>query len=659
MTLYGYGKILDVDLSTEEIVRRDVDPAFAREYIGGMGFSCKILYDEVGPDVDPFDPGNLLIFANGPLTGTIAPCSGRTEVTTKSPLTGSIGTGNTGGMWGTRLKHAGFDVIVIRNKANIPVYLWIDDDVVELRGATHLWGKDTTSTTDMLCQELDPLIPSKISVLTIGPAGENLVRYACPINDYHHAAARTGAGAVMGAKKLKAIAVRGTGAVKIAQHKEFKEAVREARARLQESASKRTHTHDNVVRNVIQDNQARGCWPHKNFQTGVIPQHWVNNLDRDAAMEFYTKKEGTCYSCPISCFNLVEVNDGKYRGVKVSRGTHPGVVSEWAGKCAINTLPAIWKCKEVCHQLGMDYVSAAGTIAFAMELFQRGIITAKDTDGLELDWGDEDRVVQMLHNIAFREGFGDVLAEGSAKAASRIGKGAEHYVMTIKGLEKMSSDPRSAMKGWIIGDLVNPRGGDNLKNTHFQADYYNPNWWINKFDMPEDVKKRIYSVPPEEISSTWEGKPLMCKWFEDLYSVLNALGLCFFPSGFNLALGPTHLSKMFSACTGWKTSPEDITKLGEKVFTVMKAYTIRQGMTRQDDTWPDRFYNEPLPEGPAKGMILSREIINQVLDEYYELRGWDKRFGLPTEQKLSELGLRDIANDLIERGKLEGKDTTL
>ena len=292
-------------------------------------------------------------------------------------------------------------------------------------------------------------------------------------------------------------------------------------------------------------------------------------------------------------------------------------------------------------------------------LHEKGLITKTDTNGLEMTWGNVEATREMLHKIANREGFGDILAEGSVTAAARIGKGAEQYVMAIKGMEMMSSDPRSGSRGWVFGDLTNPRGGDNVKNTHFHADRYNPNWWIDKFDIFEDVKEKIYSMPPQEVASTWEGKPLMCKWFEDLYSVINALGLCFFPSGFRLAVGPTHLSRLFSACTGWDTTPQDIMKFGEKVFTLLKAYTARQGLTRKDDTWPDRFFTEPLPEGPAKGAVLSREVIDQLLDEYYQLRGWDERSGLPTEGKLTELGLHDIADDLVKLGKLPGSDTRL
>ncbi|MBI2857010.1 MAG: aldehyde ferredoxin oxidoreductase family protein [Chloroflexi bacterium] len=642
MVLYGYKRILEVDLSSGKHVSRDMPSQFARDYVGGMGFSNRILYDEVGPDVDPLSPANVVVFANGPLTGTHAPCSGRTEITTKSPLTGHIGSGNTGGLWGTLLRRAGFDVLVVRNQAARPVYLWIDGGAVEVREASHLWGKDTRITSDIIRQELDPSFASQISVLAIGPAGENLVRYACPLNDYHHVAGRSSAGAVMGSKRLKAIAVRGTEHIEIAAPEEFREAAREARERV--IAASRARTMPGAPTDPRKMRQERGCLQAKNFQTGIVPG-WDETRGSGIARKYLTRKESTCYACPISCFDLVEVKEGKYAGLKENRGKMGGMVTEWGAKCYIGNLPAIWKCKDVCQRVGMDYVTAAGVIAFAMELFQRGIISTEDTDGLELTWGNEDAVISMLYKIANRDGFGDVLAEGSVRAAQRIGKGADEYVMTVKGLEMMMPDPRSGSRGWVFGSLTNPRGGDNIKTGHGKFDDFNPNWWLDRIDMFDEVKKAIYSMPPEQIIDTWEGKPIMSRWVEDLSSATNTLGLCIFSTG-HLGIGPTHLARLFSACTGRDTTPQEIMGIGEKVYTLFKAYTVRHGLSRKDDMWPDRFFDEALPEGPAKGAVLSRDVIGRLLDEYYDLRGWDRETGIPTREKLVQLGLGDIADDL-------------
>lgn len=472
MTLHGYGKILQVDLSSGRVAREEIDPEFARRYVGGMGFGARMLYDEVGPGIDGFDAENVVVFANGPLTGTQAPCAGRTEVTTRSPLTNIIGTGNTGGVWGAQLKHAGIQAIVVRGKSDKPVYLWIDDGKAELRSAGRIMGSTTHQAVDLIREELDAASASSISVLAIGPAGERRVRVACTINDYHHAAARAGVGSVMGAKNLKAIAVRGTGSVSIARPDEFQQAAKEARERV--VAADKALQMPGAPPDGRQRNFELGCLPGKNFQAGILPR-WMETRSKEMAMKHFVRKEGTCYACPISCFNMVEVKEGKYAGLKLSRATMPGQVMIWGAQVALDNMPAIWQCKHLCTEYGLDYASTGAIIAFAMELYQRGIIGKGDTDGLELTWGNEDAATEMVRRIAFREGFGDVLAEGSVRAARQIGKGAERYVMATKGMEMMQSDPRSVSRGWIFGQLTNPRGGDNVKNTHNFADRYNPN----------------------------------------------------------------------------------------------------------------------------------------------------------------------------------------
>ncbi len=640
----GPGRLLDVNLETGQVVKKEIEPGFARTYVGGMGFGCRMLLDEVVRNIDPLGPENILVFANGPLTGTGAPCAGRTEITNKSPLTGNIGTGNTGGVWGARLKHAGFEAIIVRGKAHTPVYLCIDDDAIELRQAGHLWGKDTVETTDLIKDELKSMPTAPVSVMCIGPAGENRVRFACPVNDYYHVAARGGAGAVMGSKGLKAIAVRGTGRPAPVRPDEFRKASREARERL--IAAKNAEHYPGAPTDPRNESLLRGCMQGRNYQSGILPR-WTETRGAGEAHRYKAVKAETCWACPISCFDLVTVPDGKYTGAKANRAYMPGVVMDWGANCAIESIPAIWKCKELCHKLGMDYVSASGSIAFAMELYQRGILTTADTGGLCLSWGNEEATIELLHRIAWRKGFGDILAEGSSRAAKIIGSGAGRYVMAIKGMEMMLPDPRAGRRGWLFGSLTNPRGGDNVKNTHCHAERYNPNWWHDKFDMFDDVKEKIYGgLAPGDIADTWQGKPAMAKWFEDLYSVANSLGLCFFPSGFQLALGPTYLARLYSSYMGEDVSSEELMQLGERVFTLFKVCAVRQGFTRKDDTWPDRFFDEPITEGPARGAILSRQTIGRLLDEYYDLRGWDQKSGAPSPERLAALGLSDIAGHL-------------
>ncbi|MFC1920370.1 aldehyde ferredoxin oxidoreductase family protein [Chloroflexota bacterium] len=647
----GNRKMLDVDLSTGKIVKTDINPEFTRKYMGGMGFSNKILYDEVGSEVDPLSPENIVVFAPGTFSGSQIPGTCRTEITTRHPETGSIGTGNTGGAWGMHLKRAGYDVLVVRGKAEKPMYLWIDNDTVELREAGHLWGKDTYETTGMLEQETE--LAPRAGIIAIGQAGENLVPYACPITDLHHGANRTGAGAVMGAKKLKAIVVRGTGALRPVRPEEFKKAVAEMNERqeVNRKAAMMPGSYSGMgggLRRYVEEGGLRV----KNFQSGFLPDFLETRGNREINRKYDSGKK-SCYACPSQCFQVSEVKEGKYAGTVIGRGTAIGIICAFGANCAIDNIPAILKSKELCQRFGMDYSGASGTIAYAMELFQRGIINESDTDGLDLSWGNEDSVTELLRKMAYREGFGGVLAEGCVKAAAVIGREAERFVMTTKGVEIIDGDPRAHQKIYTLCHITNPRGGDNIKGGHTaqDPDVYDPNWWIDDFDIFDDIKKKIFKTSPEEISSTWEGKALYCKWLQDLYTVQNNLGTDLFAGG-RLAIGPTYLSRIFSAYTGLDTTPEELMESGERTFNLFKAYAARDGQSRKDDILPDRFFEEPLPDGPSKGAVLSRETIDEVLDEYYEVRGWDKETGIPARQKLIELGLDGVAEELSRLGKI-------
>ena len=618
MDAQGYGRNLEVDLSTGKNAVTEIDPEFARKYIGGIGFGQKILYDEVGPDTDAYSPENIVIFANGPLTGTHAPTGGRTEIVTKHPLSGGIGTGNTGGVWGAKLKRAGFDMIIIRGKAEKPVYLLIDDDKVAIKDAAHLWGKDARLTTDALHDELS----RDFAVLAIGQAGENLVRYACPLNDYYHVAGRCGAGGVMGSKKLKAIAVRGTGTPQPARPQEFQKAVEESRERLR---------------------LADKIWwkPQASLSMEVFHRPGERpGLGRVDQLKHVTGKREVCYACPMNCYNeMGQVKEGKYAGLLESNVTRSLVIGVFSG-LGIDNLPAIWKCKDLSQRYGMDYESSTRLIAFAMELYKQGIITKKDTDGIELVRGNEEGIMEMLRKIACREGIGDILADGSVRAAQKFGRGTEKYIATVKGMEGGRAMGKPGGNWWFLGGFTNPRG-DITTSTHWTAAQYNPDWTIDEYDMFDDVKKKIYSMPPEQVSSTWEGKAMMLKWFEDLHSLVDAMGLCFFPTHMRMALGPNYASRLFSAYTGLDVSAEEMMQAGDRLFNLFKAHIVRQGLTRKDDYTP----KDSDPEA-------DRARIDQFLDEYYALRGWNAALSVPTREKLDELGLNDIADDLQKLGRL-------
>lgn len=663
MTIGYIGKILEVNLSAKQVVAVDLEEKLVRNFLGGIGLGIKILYDEVGPYVDPLSPDNIVIIATGPLSGTKAPANGRTETVTKSPLTRIMGRGNFGGWWGPRLKLAGFEAVVVRGKSDSPVYLWIKDEVVQLRSAEHLWGKDTWETTDALKKELG----NDISVLSIGQAGENLVKFACPVADYYHASGRSHVGCVMGTKKLKAIAVRGTGVVPIANPERFEEAVKDATDRLvsypEREFELRLTTGSNYL---VRDAAKSETLPAKNFQTGALPpdsDSW--DLPESAQKHLKVQRGYYGYHCPYAkyygCDLIAEVKEGSYAGLKLGGISFSFPGYEWGAKCGIKSFPAMWKCRELCNRYGMDQVTP---IPFAMELYDKGIITKADTDGLELNWGNEQAVQEMIGRIACREGFGDILAEGSVRAAQMIGRGVEKYPITIKGMEVLEKDPRTATWAMNLGCLTCLRGGDDLDTTHTANKYEAvPRWaretgwseeeylrWlVDWLDMPDEVKGQIFGSPLKIDflrRGNLEGKAALVKWCGDSTAIFNSLGLCMMAS--TSALGPTYFAELYSACTGWELTASEILKTGERVFNLMKAYIVREGLTRKDDDWPERLYQEPWPTGSLKGHVASREKINRLLDEYYELRGWNKRKGVPTKSKLIGLDLDYVADELSE-----------
>lgn len=646
-THYGYmGKILDVDLSSGRITQKPVDSDVALWFIGGSGFGIRMLIG-MDADMDPLGPRNAIMLATGPLTGTPVPTSSRLEVSTISPLTGHLGIANVGGYFGPALRRAGFDAVVIRGKAEEPVYLWIDGGRAEIRDASHLWGRyDIWEFEEVIKQDLG----EDVKALSIGPAGENLVRYATLTTDKVHTAARCGVGTVFGSKNLKAVVARGSAKVPVARPEEFLERVREVgRWILEDDGLEPTVRWGTLPR--LRPALEFGYLPGRNFQTGYFP-----NFDETrgfaAARKYIAPSIAPCHACPIRCYNHIRVKEGPYAGLDLLGG-YTTILSEFAAKCDIGNLPAVWKCEELSQRYGLDCISVASCIAFAQELYQRGIITKTDTDGLELRWGNERAVMELLRKIAYREGFGDVLADGVIRAAARLGRGSEAYAYTIKGMEISSCDPRSGPWFWRIGYITSPRGGDNVKTTHrgegapsaaeikekygISEDEYHKRF-VDRIDMPSAVKEKVYGNPPRISADKLEGKVHMTKWFEELSALQDALGVCKFGNS-RVNLGATHYSRLLSALTGVDRSPEELLLVGERIFNLQRVFLGWRGFSRKDDNWPERFYREPLPEGPGKGLVLSHDVIDRILDEYYELRGWDKITGLPTEDKLKELGL--------------------
>ena len=377
-------KIAQIDLNLSRTEFESIDLSLIRKWGGGSGVASWRLYNEVGPDTDPLAPGNVVWIVGGPLTGTVAPCSGRLEVVTKSPLTGILGLSNTGGHFGARLKHAGVDGLVLRGVSKKPVYVLVGDGKIELRDASHLWGKDTWETEAQLGAELNDPAVKRIKVMGIGPAGEKLVRFACLVNERYHSAARGGAGAVLGSKRVKAIVVD-TKSSRFRTSQTFHDAASKAANKIRENPVCQKYTRYGSL-SVSDSSLDRGCLPGRNFQTGALDR-WRETRGTERVMTFVTRPEASCYNCGMPCFNRVEVLAGEYEGLKISSGTFVQALLEFGAKCGIESPPAIWKCKEMCHRLGMDYSSAGGAIAFAMELFQRDLLSLADTGGISLSWG--------------------------------------------------------------------------------------------------------------------------------------------------------------------------------------------------------------------------------------------------------------------------------
>lgn len=648
------GIVGHVDLDRGRVESERMEERLTRRWGGGSGIASWRLWEELSPRIDPLDPGNVVWVIGGPLTGTIAPCSGRVEVVTKSALTGLMGLSNAGGLFGAGLKQAGWDGIAIRGASEKPVYLLVRPGSIEIRDASHLWGLDTFETSRAIAKDLGDPSERRVKVMAIGPAGENLVVFACLINEHCHAAARGGAGAVWGAKKLKAIAVD-TEFRSIPASDHFRRVCAAVAEKIKTNETCQAYSRLGSL--PVSDFWFEmGCLPGLNFQKGVLPR-WRETRGTERIKSFVTKPDGTCYHCAMPCFNRVEVVGGDYDGLKITSGTFVQVVMEFGAKCGIESLPAIWKCKEICHRLGMDYGSASGVIAFAMELFQRGLLTGKDLKVEGFGWGDAEGIFHLLHKIAYREGIGAVLAEGSARASAKLGPETSPFVMAVKGMEMIGADVRSGPRAWCLGSLTSPRGGDNVRSTHMKGEVIvdlsllrpeNVSSWdayskafVSRLDMFPEVKEAIYGHPPRVNPFTFRGKALMTKWFEDLFAAVNAVGLCTFPAD-KLALGPTDYARMLSAYLEEEVSPAEFMTIGERIFNVQRLFQVREGVSRKDDAWPDRFFEEPLSDGPAKGAKLSREIIEEVLDEYYKARGWDPLTGAPTRDILNRLGLAGI-----------------
>jgi len=599
--MYGWtGNVLRVNLSDGTIKKEPLRVKDAEAFIGARGLASKYWIDDVKDlSVDPLSPKNNLLFATGPLTGTLATSGGRYEVVCKAPLTGTLAASNSGGYFGPELKYAGYDLVIFEGKSPKPVYLYIFNDTVEIRDASALWGKTTHEATDAILAETDP----DAKVACIGPAGEKGVLFAAVINDKHRAAGRSGVGAVMGSKNLKAVAVRGTKGVRVADPAAFMKVVAEARKKL--AANPVTSAGlpaygTNVLVNIL--NQAGGL-PTRNFQTGHFEEAEAISGETLASTLLVTKKG--CAGCTSAC-GRVSKTTGQFAG----SGEGPEYETAWSfgADCGISDLSAVTKANFLCNELGIDTITMGSTIACAMELFEKGILT-EDEIGMDLSFGNAAAMVEMVKKTGLREGFGDKLALGSWRLASSYGH--PEISMTAKKQEMPAYDPR-ALQGMGLEYATSNRGGCHVRGY---------------LTSPE-----ILGLPQKLDPDSIEEKPAWLKAFQDLTASFDSSGLCLFTT---FAIGGEELAAQMTAATGIPYTADTIMKAGERIWNLERLFNLAVGFTSADDTIPSRLMSEPIPTGPAKGKI-SR--LPEMLPNYYQVRGWDES-GVPTDAKLAELGL--------------------
>ncbi len=604
------GKLLRINLSKEKFSIEELNEEDIRAFLGGIGLATKIIFEEVDPRIDPFDENNKLVFMTGALTGTPIPGASRSIVAAKSPLTLAWGEAHFGGFWGPELKKAGYDGIIIEGQAKTPVYIFINNDNIEIRDAGKLWGLTTRETEEAIRKEVND---EKVRIACIGPAGENLVRFAAILSD-ERVAGRTGMGAVMGSKNLKAIAVRGTNTIKIKNLQLLRRNI----ARLYPMIM--SYPPNQILASYGTNGEMLSFYeygdvPIKNFTKGT----WdgIHKIEGRKIIGNYLKEHKACFACPVGCWKVVKISSGKYAGVEGRAPEYETAAS--LGALLLNDDPeSLIYLERLCNDYGIDTISVGVTIAWAIESYERGLISKEDTNGIELRWGDPELIIRLIEMIAKKEGFGAILGEGCRLASSIIGKGTEKYAMHVKGLEVPMHDPR-AFKGMGLQYATSNRGACHLQGTFFR---------IEQGERIPDLKiyRRVYRFETKD-------KGWMVAVMEDWHEVLESLGLCKF-----VQIYPGHVAGFYSLASGIVKRVMDLQRDGERIFNLKRIFNVLAGIVKEDDTLPERFLKEPLEDGGAKGQIVELKV---MLKEYYEYRGWNER-GIPTKEKLEELGIYEL-----------------
>jgi aldehyde:ferredoxin oxidoreductase len=638
--MYGHqGKILHVDIGKKKSWVEEIPEEWRKLYIGSRGINARILWDYCkDPEITWDDPRNIIIYAPGAVTGTTAPASGRTSVTTVGCTTGLYLKSNTGGHWGAELKYAGYDHLVVHGVANRPVYMHIENDLVEVLDAKSLWGKDILET-DRLLKEWHG---EDSRGLYIGPAGEKLVRAASIHCSLYHAAGRGGGAAVMGKKKLKAICVRGTKPVRVKDPKKFAEVAQEMRELLKKDSGAQSLHEFGTSGSIAAVNELH-AFPGRNWQTGYTEN--AHPISGQALNERgYLKRRVACFGCTIGCHRYSVIEKGPNAGIASggpeyetfgALGNGPGII-DTEGVLILN---------EICNRMGLDTITAGTVTQWAIESYLRGVLTKEDTDGLELGWGKLNEVKKTVEKLALRDGkLGNLLGDGLKIATKKVGKDSYKWaIMNAKGLEQSNVETRSA-KAYALAFAVNPRGNDHLMTETFAEFGASP----EAIEVIEKVTGDKKWASPHFT----EYRAEIVRWHEDCYEITEALGFCVFTSTAAYGVNPDNMARLFTAATGIPMTEEEIMLTGRRVCTLEKAFNVTRGATRAHDNLPWRLMNEGAASGPLKGAMNSQEELDGMLDRYYELHEWDNETSWPRKSTLEKLGLKDVADYLGKIGKL-------
>ena len=637
---YGYNaKILRVNMTTREFHVEHPEEKFYRRYVGGSALGLYYLLRHMPRGADPLGPDNVLVLALSVITG--APISGQSRLTAtaKSPLTGAAGDSQSGGFFPAELKAAGFDAVVIQGRSSMPTYLWIHDGQVELRDATHLWGRITGEVEAGIKEELGD---DRIEVLQCGPAGEKGVRFAALISMCNRANGRTGMGAVMASKNLKAVAVRGRHQPELADRPALIRLARWGVQALPESGLARMSKFG--TSNGVPGHQAAGRLATRNFTSGVF-EDWealsgetmYDTILRGAPEgKQHTLGRDTCYACAVRCKRVVQVSSGTYAVDPHYGGPEFETIAMFGSSCGISDLVAIAKANELCNKYGTDTISCGATIAWAMECFENGLLTAKDTEGVELRYGNTAAMLQMVEQISTRQGFGDLLAEGSARAAASVGRGTERFLTTVKGQEMPAHMPQVKRTLALIY-AVNPFGPDHESSEH------DPGYATS----PERMAQLglLDPQPPLSLNSEMVRYALRTQHFYSYMDTVNVCHFLFGPGSWHL-YGPKQLVEAVQAVTGWNVSLFEIMKVGERRLNMLRAFNAREGIGSEADILPPKFFHSPLRGGKSDGYVVDEEAWRSARATYYEMSGWDRETGQPTRSKLEELGIGWVADEL-------------